>query len=76
MKEKAKELGKSNAFPLYIPKEDGSEIHFGMNLREYYAGLAMQALIQTPTGEFDIAVVAFDSVTMADALIEELSKTE
>jgi len=48
----------------------------GMTLREYYAGLAMQGLISDIKfdEEYSERELAVDAVSLADALIEELSK--
>jgi len=49
MTEKAKEIGEQNAFPLKFDNGNGVKtIHYGMNLREYYAGLAMQGMLSNP----------------------------
>ena len=47
----------------------------GLTKREYFAGLAMQGIISSgiPNG---IGCSAHQSVEYADALLEELSKTE
>ena len=90
MTDKAKERGKQNAFPMVIDNGDTQMIHYGMNLREYYAGLAMQALIANPerykyiaekvnegmTNNAASAKNAHKAVLLADALLEELSKNE
>jgi len=76
MTKKAKERGEQNVYPLKIDGENDSVmIHYGMNLREYYAGLAMQGLFTNHRNE-DIAALASDAVRIADALLEELSKDE
>jgi hypothetical protein len=49
------------------------EYEGGMTLREYYAGLAMQALVSNR--ESDICTIVCSAVAIADALIAELEKT-
>lgn len=47
----------------------------GMTLRQYYAGLAMQAyIIKGLEGSTAHAIVAADAVRSADALLNELEK--
>lgn len=46
----------------------------GMTMREYYAGLAMQGLIQSMDDTTPFEVIARDAVEAADALIEEMNK--
>ena len=71
MTEKAKQLG---AQPIdFIEDWHGS----GLTKREYFAGLAMQGLIAAQTYSVtDINLAARHSANCADALLEELSKTE
>ena len=74
MTEKAREAGEANVYPLKIESREGTIVHYGMNLREYYAGLALQGILAneqafTPSS-------AAEAVRYADALLEELSKTE
>jgi len=78
MTEKARERGEQNVYPLKIDGEnDTVMIHFGMNLREYYAGLAMQGLLSAPnTANIPKENIAGMSTVYADALLEELSKDE
>lgn len=45
-----------------------------MSLREYYAGLAMQGLIQKGYREYQLTEMPKDSVDIADTLIKELEK--
>ena len=69
MAEKTKQLGSEPAFP--------DEIRDGLTKREYFAGLAMQGLLASETEECsfqDRGVIAKQSVVLADALLEELSK--
>ena len=76
MTEKAKEIGEQNVYPLKIDEEnDMVMIHYGMNLSEYYAGLAMQGLCADHRNE-DIPALASDAVRIADALLDKLSKDE
>lgn len=58
-------------------KFESERISRHMNLREYYAGLAMQGLLTIATPQkdsFDIERGVRDSVAIADALIQELNK--
>lgn len=49
--------------------------HFGMTLREHYAGLAMQGAITNPAYEhWTVEQVAELAVRQADALIAALNK--
>lgn len=48
----------------------------GLTKREYFAALAMQGMISASTHGFSFSVLASESVSMADALIAELNKTE
>lgn len=47
----------------------------GMTIRQFYAGLAMQGVLITHGEDLD-GVIASRAVKYADALIEELNKTE
>ena len=85
MTEKAKERGEQNVYPLKIDgKNDSVMIHFGMNLREYYAGLAMQGFCSNSDLYTKQAKTMYElkeiysslSLQFADALLEELSKDE
>lgn len=63
------------AFPL--PSDFNSQIQTGMTMREHYAGLAMQGLINQEQPDFtngSVFDVAESAVAYADALIAELSK--
>lgn len=67
------------AFPWTEPtfvSGDVSDIHRGLTKREYFAGQAMQAVIQTygPDGCFAPNNVAHIAIQHADALLAELSK--
>lgn len=58
------------AFP--VPNSPmGDDGDTGMNMREYYAGLAMQGLLTNATS--DPRLAAKLAVQIADALIEELN---
>jgi len=55
------------------PKSYGLPTGLGLTKREYFAGLAMQALVSTEiTGK--ASAFAEDSILMADALLAELDK--
>lgn len=77
----AKELGDERVFPVSEKDTD----NWGLTIREYFAAKAMQGLLtiydnneQNPTvpNESNIRYMARLSVTAADALLAELSKTE
>lgn len=46
--------------------------HFGMSLRDHFAGLAMQA-IQSAGGRYSLDMVAADAYQIADAMLKERS---
>lgn len=46
----------------------------GVTKREYFAALAMQGLLSSTTGSFDIPKFAVLAVSASDALVIELSK--
>ena len=69
MKDKAVRLGKDPAYPSL--ERFGSWT--GLTKREYFAGLAMQGLLNSRITCYDSKVVNF-TVKYADALLEELSK--
>lgn len=51
------------------------EVFGGMSLRQYYAGLAMQALMADPEWkEDDLGYLAQDAFAVADAMIMEGEK--
>jgi hypothetical protein len=47
-----------------------------LTVREHFAGLAMQGLMHFYNTNMQYNDIAYMSVNMADALIEELNKTE
>jgi hypothetical protein len=58
------------AFPQTYEYNNGTVAHFGLTKREYFAGLALQAVISSNRyGEFEIPYWA---VKYADALLLEL----
>ena len=63
---------KGPAFPLI--SDDGYIINAGLTKREYFAAMALQALVTKNNNEYDYCVIS--AVKFADALIEELSKTK
>ena len=76
-----KELGQGNVFPLKVKDSKGTTIHYGINLREYYAGLVMQGILNDPQPISNslsdcIRLTAEYAVKYADALLEELTKPE
>jgi hypothetical protein len=71
MKTKAKEP----AFPLI--SNEGFIINAGLTKREFFAVMAMQAIISNKDGlDIKIERIVESAVDTADALIEELSKTK
>jgi hypothetical protein len=63
----------AHAFP-HIEQRDGYNVyHPGLTKREYFAAMAMQAII-TGIDELNPAVVSQQAVAEADALIAELAK--
>jgi hypothetical protein len=79
MNNKAKELGETLVNAVTIENEDGTIAVHGLNLREYFAGLAMQGLLDD-YGVCDSDTwqdkLAAQSVKAADALLAELNKEE
>ena len=69
------------AFPqsIFIQAQEGqfasAEAPLGMTLREYYAGLAMQALIDKFGTMRPFSVLAQRAIESADALIVELENS-
>ena len=85
MTEKAKILGNQlvNHFyvknnHIYMKDDDTGEINIahGMNKREYFAAMAMLGFISRNNREINSEAVSEKAIEYADALLEELSKTE
>ena len=77
MNDKAKELGSCNVFPQIIARGDYEEIRYGMDLREYFAIMAMKGMIASENENWnygDNVNMAKEAVKKANALLEELSK--
>ena len=69
---------------------EDNEVHYGLNKREYFAAMAMQAILSNPSEmgrdfknskipemancKTDAEFVALSSVIMADNLLKQLSK--
>jgi hypothetical protein len=51
-----------------------SSVVVGLTKREYFAGLAMQAIISSPHREYDYEETADYAIEHADALIIQLNK--
>lgn len=68
-------LANKSAFPVYAPPPDRNEDVFnpGATLKEYYAGLAMQAIITMGT-ELQADGIAKKAIEAADALINQLER--
>jgi len=67
MTKKAKKLGKKRVKSSFLE---------GINLREYFAGLAMMGFICRNNREINSKIVPPRAIEYANALLEELSKTE
>lgn len=68
-------LGDEPAFPKVIPNQDQwSALDNGMNLREYFAGQALPAVVAQAYGKevTDADVIARDTLRIADALLAAL----
>jgi len=72
------ENGERGAFAYGMANEQCHHSQDGLTKREYFAGLALQSYINNYFGgsERDTEHCAKMSVHMADALLEELKKTE
>ena len=68
------ENGKQGAFP---KRADGAP-QTGLTKREYFAGLAMQAIVSKENYDIDYDFIrtARKSIKLADALLKELDKKE
>jgi hypothetical protein len=68
------ENGKQGAFP---KRADGA-LQTGLTKREYFAGLAMQAIASKENYDIDYDFIrtARKSIKLADALLKELDKKE
>jgi hypothetical protein len=66
--------GKQGAFP---KRADGAP-QTGLTKREYFAGLAMQAMVSKENYDIDYDFIrtARKSIKLADALLKELEKKE
>ena len=70
-----KTKAKGPAFPLI--SNEGFIINAGLTKREFFAVMAMQAIISNKDGlDIKIERIVESAVDTADALIEELSKTK
>lgn len=68
------ENGKQPAFQSSM--SDTTTSHYGLTKREYFAGLALQALLSSPHLETDdYEIISKDAVGYADALLKELDKS-
>jgi len=83
MTDKAKKLGKEVVTGVYYDIPKG--LNCGLSKREYFASLAMQAILSNPTDWYeDYGLKDADkrfkaevlAVEYADALLEELSKND
>ncbi len=68
------------AFPLHSEVRPSMDTEWcGMTLRDYFAAKAMQSLMHTQyvdmTYEGEPAAMAFEAYRLADAMIQERSKT-
>ncbi len=71
-KSKAQILGEQSFDSMLDP--NGSYTQYGLTKREYFAGLAMQAVISN--GKYTELETSIVSVNFADALLEELAKSK
>ena len=66
------------AFPFEYKNQDGTTYKYGLNKREYFAGLAMQGLLARSdykNGHEQIPInLSVDAVRFADELLTQLSK--
>lgn len=63
------------AFPGKSYDGDGDEVvNYGMSLRDWFAGKAMQGLISSEPNSFNTAIMARDAYIIADCMIEEREK--
>lgn len=75
MSEKIERLSDESAFPIFFPCDPEGHISWGMTLREYYAGKAMQGYLANPDyAKSHPDKIAQWSVENADALLKALSK--
>lgn len=66
---------KNADLPAMPTQTNGGDIYGGLTKREYFAGLAMQAIIAHPRGLAGVwDKAAKDSVLAADTLLAELEK--
>ena len=59
---------------VYPVRGGATVVNVGLNLREYYAGLAMQGMLADPSIDESAEECAVVAVLFADALIAELEK--
>ena len=75
MTDKAKELG--NRTVTYVKDSSIKGFDYGLTKREWFAGLAMQGFLAAlRRSNLKLENIAKESIYCADALLEELSKTE
>jgi hypothetical protein len=65
---------KNSVFPQNIEHPDGNVTCKGLTKREYFAAMAMQALLSDPNISTTYSHYAENAVQAADALIAELNK--
>jgi hypothetical protein len=75
MTEKANQLGERNAFPLVHDDRLDILVDIGLSKREYFAAKALQGLLSNSYSNGSYSSYAESAVQFADALLEELSKT-
>jgi predicted HTH domain antitoxin len=64
-----KELGAQSTMPLLTNQS-------GLTKREYFAAMAMQGIVSSLNGQIMLEKVSKFAIMQADALLEELAKTE
>lgn len=63
-----------NAFPMSIPRTGSTEHHYGMSMRDWFAGMALQGLLASMTMDdvVEIDATARDAYRYADSMIKEM----
>ena len=61
---------------VYPVRGGAAVVNVGLNLREYYAGLAMQGMLADPSIDMGSGELAEVAVLFADALVRALEERE
>lgn len=69
-------IGNENAYPVISFDQEGrsSEYEAGLTKREYFAAMAMQGILSSGDWPFDSQPIVKYSISLSDALINELNK--